>query len=485
MLKIEDLYVEIDGQEIVKGLDLEVGKGEIHAIMGPNGSGKSTLANVLMGHPRYEVTEGSITFQGEDVFELEPDERAKLGMFLAFQYPSEVPGVSVANFLRTAVNSVREDELSPMEMYRLLQEKMSIMQMDPRFAERYLNEGFSGGEKKRNEILQMLMLDPKLAIMDETDSGLDIDALQVVAKGVNEMKGPEFSAVIITHYQRILRYIEPDRVHVMLDGRLVTSGGKELADDLEGKGRENAGRQDYTGARPRRVQVRFPRSGGVLLQDPEEGYRPGDRGHDLQAQERAGVDARVPAEGAGVVPREADPDLGRRPLRDGLRRHLLLHKAHGEPGPLLGRCARRHKEHLREARHPAGREGEPGRRRGAVRVRGRLPLPEEGARRAGRHLPGYGLWTARARGHRRGVLRYHHPAGRQQVRGAELRRVVGRLVRVHPASGVLPHQRGEHGPVRADAHHRRRGFLRALHRGLHGTDVYHELAALGGSRVDR
>ena len=236
MLKIEDLQVEIDGQEIVKGLDLEVGKGEIHAIMGPNGSGKSTLANVLMGHPRYEVTGGSITFQGEDVFELEPDERAKLGMFLAFQYPSEVPGVSVANFLRTAINSVREEELSPMEMYRLLQEKMSIMQMDPKFAERYLNEGFSGGEKKRNEILQMLMLDPRLAIMDETDSGLDIDALQVVAKGVNEMKGPEFSAVIITHYQRILRYIEPDRVHVMLDGRLVTSGGKELADDLEEKG---------------------------------------------------------------------------------------------------------------------------------------------------------------------------------------------------------------------------------------------------------
>jgi Fe-S cluster assembly ATP-binding protein len=236
MLKIEDLQVEIDGQEIVKGLDLEVDKGEIHAIMGPNGSGKSTLANVLMGHPRYEATGGSITFQGEDVFELEPDERAKLGMFLAFQYPSEVPGVSVANFLRTAVNSVREEELSPMEMYRLIQEKMGIMQMDPKFAERYLNEGFSGGEKKRNEILQMLMLDPKLAIMDETDSGLDIDALQVVAKGVNELRGPEFSAVIITHYQRILRYIEPDRVHVMLDGRLVTSGGKELADDLEEKG---------------------------------------------------------------------------------------------------------------------------------------------------------------------------------------------------------------------------------------------------------
>jgi Fe-S cluster assembly ATP-binding protein len=236
MLKVENLHAEIDGNEILKGLDLEVSKGEIHAIMGPNGSGKSTLSNVLMGHPRYEVTGGTATFMDQDVFELEADERAKLGMFLAFQYPSEVPGVSVANFLRTAVNSVREKELSPMEMYRLIQEKMSIMQMNPKFAERYLNEGFSGGEKKRNEILQMLMLEPKLAIMDETDSGLDIDALQVVAKGVNELRGPEFSAVIITHYQRILRYIEPDHVHVMLDGRIVTSGAKELADQLEDKG---------------------------------------------------------------------------------------------------------------------------------------------------------------------------------------------------------------------------------------------------------
>jgi Fe-S cluster assembly ATP-binding protein len=236
MLRIENLYAEVDGNEIVKGLNLEVGKGEIHAIMGPNGSGKSTLANVLMGHPRYDVTGGSVTFEGEDVLELEPDERAKMGIFLAFQYPSEVPGVSVANFLRTAVNSVREEELSPMQMYKLLQEKMAVMRMDTKFAERYLNEGFSGGEKKRNEILQLLMLEPRLAILDETDSGLDIDALQVVARGVNEMRGPEFSAVLITHYQRILRYIEPDHVHVMLDGRLVTSGGKELAEALEEKG---------------------------------------------------------------------------------------------------------------------------------------------------------------------------------------------------------------------------------------------------------
>ena len=236
MLKIDNLHVEIEGGEILKGLGLEVSKGEIHAIMGPNGSGKSTLSNVLMGHPRYEVTDGTIEFMGEDVMELEADERARLGMFLAFQYPSEVPGVSVANFLRTAVNSVREEELAPMQMYRLIQEKMKIMQMDPKFAERYLNEGFSGGEKKRNEILQMLMLEPKLAIMDETDSGLDIDALQVVSKGVNELKGPEFSALIITHYNRILRYIEPDHVHVMLDGRIVTSGGKDLALQLEDKG---------------------------------------------------------------------------------------------------------------------------------------------------------------------------------------------------------------------------------------------------------
>ena len=236
MLKIDNLHVEIEGGEILKGLGLEVGKGEIHAIMGPNGSGKSTLSNVLMGHPRYEVTDGTIEFMGEDVMELEADERARLGMFLAFQYPSEVPGVSVANFLRTAVNSVRAEELAPMQMYRLIQEKMKIMQMDPKFAERYLNEGFSGGEKKRNEILQMLMLEPKLAIMDETDSGLDIDALQVVSKGVNELRGPEFSALIITHYNRILRYIEPDYVHVMLDGRIVTSGGKDLALQLEDKG---------------------------------------------------------------------------------------------------------------------------------------------------------------------------------------------------------------------------------------------------------
>ena len=236
MLKIDNLHVEIEGGEILKGLGLEVGKGEIHAIMGPNGSGKSTLSNVLMGHPRYEVTDGTIEFMGEDVMELEADERARLGMFLAFQYPSEVPGVSVANFLRTAVNSVREEELAPMQMYRLIQEKMKIMQMDPKFAERYLNEGFSGGEKKRNEILQMLMLEPKLAIMDETDSGLDIDALKIVSSGVNAMRRNDRAFIVVTHYQRLLNYIVPDFVHVLSDGLLVKSGGRELALELEEKG---------------------------------------------------------------------------------------------------------------------------------------------------------------------------------------------------------------------------------------------------------
>ena len=244
MLKIENLHAEIDGNEIIKDLSLEVGRGEIHAIMGPNGSGKSTLSNVLMGHPRYEVTGGTVTFEGQDLLELEPDERAKMGMFLAFQYPSEVPGVSVANFLRTAVNSVRENELSVMEMYKLLQEKMRIMQMDPKFAERYLNEGFSGGEKKRNEILQMLMLEPKLAIMDETDSGLDVDALKVVSEGVNRVRaGGETGVLLITHYTRILRYIPPDFVHVFVDGRIVEEGGPELAERLESEGYDR-----FTGA---------------------------------------------------------------------------------------------------------------------------------------------------------------------------------------------------------------------------------------------
>lgn len=237
-LTIENLRVSIENKEILKGLSLEINGGEIHAIMGPNGTGKSTLASALMGHPKYEVTGGSVTLDGADVLEMEVDERARAGMFLAMQYPSEVSGVTNADFLRSAINARREegDEISLMKFIRQMDSKMKTLEMDEAFMHRYLNEGFSGGEKKRNEILQMTMLDPRVAILDEIDSGLDIDALQVVAKGVNEMKNPNLGVLIITHYQRLLNYIKPDFVHVMMQGRIVKSGGPELAARLEAEG---------------------------------------------------------------------------------------------------------------------------------------------------------------------------------------------------------------------------------------------------------
>lgn len=237
-LKIENLHVSIDNTEIIKDLSLEIKGGEIHAVMGPNGTGKSTLAAALMGHPRYEVTKGSVTFNGEDLLEMEVDERAKAGLFLAMQYPSEVSGVTNADFIRTAINSKRGEgnEIPLMKFIRQLDEKMNMLEMDESFSQRYLNEGFSGGEKKRNEILQMLMLEPQIAILDEIDSGLDIDALKIVSKGVNSMRGPNFGALIITHYQRLLNYIKPDKVHVMMQGRIVKSGGPELAERLEAEG---------------------------------------------------------------------------------------------------------------------------------------------------------------------------------------------------------------------------------------------------------
>jgi Fe-S cluster assembly ATP-binding protein len=237
-LVIEDLHVSVEDKEILHGLDLAVEPGRIHALMGPNGSGKSTLAYALAGHPRYRVTSGKVTFRGEDVLGLTADERARLGMFLAMQYPVEVPGVSVTNFLRTAVNAVRGEDVPVRQFAKELREQMRALQMDQRFAERSLNEGFSGGEKKRHEILQMALLRPRLAILDETDSGLDIDALKVVSDGVNRLRGPELGILLITHYTRILRYVAPDSVHVMVDGRVVQSGGPELADELEERGYE-------------------------------------------------------------------------------------------------------------------------------------------------------------------------------------------------------------------------------------------------------
>ncbi|GGJ13457.1 Fe-S cluster assembly ATPase SufC [Neoroseomonas lacus] len=240
MLRIEGLTAEIDGKEILKGIDLEVPTGEVHAIMGPNGSGKSTLSYVLSGREGYEVTAGTATLNGVDILAMEPEERAAAGLFLAFQYPVELPGVGNATFLRTALNAVRkgrgESELDAMQFLKLARQRMTALSMPEDMLKRGVNVGFSGGEKKRNEILQMALLQPSMAILDETDSGLDIDALKIVSDGVNAMRGPNFSALVITHYQRLLDYIVPDRVHVLMAGRIVKSGGPELAKELEAQG---------------------------------------------------------------------------------------------------------------------------------------------------------------------------------------------------------------------------------------------------------
>jgi Fe-S cluster assembly ATP-binding protein len=237
LLHIEDLHVKVEDREIIKGLNLSLDKGDIHALMGPNGSGKSTLAYVLTGRPGYEVTKGTVLYKGEDVLALAPDERAQRGIFLAFQYPTEVPGVSVVNFLRTAFNAIHPDEKkSAMEFRLYLQEKIDMLEIPSELVDRYVNQGFSGGEKKRNEILQLAVLTPELAIMDETDSGLDIDALQHVSAGVNKLAGPDLGILLITHYQRLLNHIKPNRVHVLMDGRIVKSGGPDLANQLEAEG---------------------------------------------------------------------------------------------------------------------------------------------------------------------------------------------------------------------------------------------------------
>ena len=240
MLEIRDLHATVEGKEILRGINLSVKKGEIHAIMGPNGSGKSTLAKILAGHPAYVVTKGEVLFEGRNLLELAPDERAREGVFLAFQYPVEVPGVSNAQFMRLAYNEKRkhlgEEELDPLEFKDLLAERAKVVEMDAGLMSRSVNEGFSGGEKKRNEILQMAVLEPKLAVLDETDSGLDIDALRIVSEGVNKLRTPENAVVLVTHYQRLLNYIVPDQVHVLFKGRIVRTGGKELALELEEKG---------------------------------------------------------------------------------------------------------------------------------------------------------------------------------------------------------------------------------------------------------
>ena len=252
VLEIKNLHVEIDGKEILKGVDLTIKQGEIHAVMGPNGTGKSTLAQAIMGHPSYEVTEGEVLVDGENILELDVDERAKAGLFLGMQYPSEISGVTNSDFLRSAINAQREegDEINLMQFIKKLDKNMEYLEMDPDMATRYLNEGFSGGEKKRNEILQLMMLEPKFGILDEIDSGLDIDALRVVSEGINKLRGQDFGSLIITHYQRLLNYITPYVVHVMMKGKVVKSGGKELAERLESEGydwiKEELGIDDET-----------------------------------------------------------------------------------------------------------------------------------------------------------------------------------------------------------------------------------------------
>ncbi|MDO5442043.1 MAG: Fe-S cluster assembly ATPase SufC [Bacteroidia bacterium] len=240
MLDIKNLHASIGGKEILKGIDLQIGQGEIHAVMGPNGAGKSTLSAVLAGRPDYEVTEGSVTFMGKDLLAMSPEERSWAGIFLSFQYPIEIPGVSITNFMKAAINARRKaqglEPLKPAEFIKLMKEKMAFVQMKGEFAKREVNVGFSGGEKKRNEIFQMAMLDPTLSILDETDSGLDVDALRIVAEGVNALHTPEKSAIVITHYQRLLDYIVPDIVHVLKDGRIVKTAGKELVDRIEREG---------------------------------------------------------------------------------------------------------------------------------------------------------------------------------------------------------------------------------------------------------
>lgn len=239
-LRIEKLKAAVEGKEILKGLSLAVNGGEIHVVMGPNGTGKSTLASALMGHPKYEVTEGRVTLNGEDLLEMEVDERAQAGLFLAMQYPSEITGVTNSDFMRSAINAKREEgqEISLIKLVRMMEASMQTLEMNPEFMHRYLNEGFSGGEKKRNEILQMIMLEPSLVILDEIDSGLDIDALRIVAEGVNALRSADRGFLIITHYQRLLNYIKPDFVHVMMQGTIVKSGGPELAERLEADGYE-------------------------------------------------------------------------------------------------------------------------------------------------------------------------------------------------------------------------------------------------------
>ncbi len=382
VLELRNLHVALeDGTEIVKGVDLKVAQGEIHAVMGPNGSGKSTLSYAIMGHPAYEITEGALLLDGEDITELGADERAQRGLFLAFQYPQAIAGVTVTSFLRSAINATRKarnggvDDPVPIPEFRKeLLEQMDKLKVSRELASRYLNDGFSGGEKKRVEILQMAMLKPRIAVLDETDSGLDIDALKTVAGGVKDLVGPDLGALVITHYQRILEYIKPDFVHVFVDGKIVEEGGPELALRLEAEGLRGV----HAGARrrgeldvdprdrrrqgdPRRVRVRVPRPGGLLLQVRPRPER-GDRRRDLRAQERAGVDAQVAPQVVRVLQGAPDAAVGRRSLAGSTSTTSTTTSARPRSRPTRGRTCRR------TSRTPGTSSGSPRRRRSTSRA---------------------------------------------------------------------------------------------------------------------
>ena len=425
LLKLENLHVSLeDGTEIVKGVDLEVDTNEVHAIMGPNGSGKSTLAYALMGHPAYEITEGRLLLDGEDVTELGADERAQRGLFLAFQYPHAIPGVTVTSFLRSAINAVRkarnggvDDPIAIPEFRKELLAQMDRLKVSRELASRYLNDGFSGGEKKRVEILQMAMLKPRIAVLDETDSGLDIDALRVVASGVNELVGPEMGALVITHYQRILDYMKPDHVHVFVGGRIVESGGAELAEKLEADGYDpfipaTAGTDGVMAQTETEIVQGIGSDYGTKY-----GFSNPDEAEDYFFKSGRGLSHEL-VDAISAHKNEPDwmrkfrhkaldyflarplPQWGGEPQRHRLRQHLLLHQADRESGQVVGGSAGRHPGHLGQARHPGGGEEVPRRRRRAVRVGGRLPQAPGGPRGEGRDLPRHGLGAARARGDR-------------------------------------------------------------------------------------
>ena len=523
MLQLEDLHVALeDGTEIVKGVDLAVDLNEVHAIMGPNGSGKSTLSYAIAGHPAYTVTKGRVLLDGADITEAGADERAQRGLFLAFQYPQAIPGVRVTEFLRSAINAIRKakaggDDPVPVKEFRdELFTQMDRLKVSRELASRYLNDGFSGGEKKRVEILQMAMLKPRMAVLDETDSGLDIDALKVVAGGIRELVGPNMGALVITHYQRILNYIKPDHVHVFVDGKIVASGGPELADKLEEYGYEEWGAEQRGRSRPERErrgrlmaqienrerdrprdrhrlrrEVRLPRLGhprGLLLQVRSRALARARR-DDRRAQVGARLDAQVPSQLARLLPARPLPSWG------GDVSGIDFENIYYYIQP-TEKQADSWEELPADIRDTWDKLGIPEAEKKYLAGVGAQYESEVVYHKLQEDLAKQGVlfldMDSGLREHEELVKQYFGtiiPQNDNKFAALNTRRLVGRVVHLRSArrqdraaaAGLLPDQRREHGPVRADDDHRRRGRLRPLRRGLHGADLLERLAALAPS----